>query len=132
MAVGAEVKVQSRPPLVLRYLDVGLVVVALPVAIAMGAPVLGCVLGAVGWIVQRAIGEFDQRWTRKVPEPTRRLGFTLFEGFARIWLLALFIVIAAIIGGHENGLAASLFIFGAYSVAFGVKLMTGPRKKVAR
>jgi hypothetical protein len=129
LAVELDVKVQRRPPLVVRYLDVVLVVIALPVAVGLGAPVLGCAMGTGGWLAQRVIGAFDQHWTRQVAEPTKRLGYTLFEGFARIWLLALVIVIAAVIGGHEDGLWASLFIFGAYTVAFLIKVLTGPRKK---
>ncbi len=119
-----------RQPL-LRYLDVVAVVIALPVAIALGAPVLGCVLGAGGWVLQRVVGEADRRWTRKVAEPVKRLGVTLFEGFARIWLLAIVIVIAALVGGRRDGLTASLFIFGAYSVAFAVKVITGPPRQRA-
>ena len=116
---------------VLRYLDVPLVVIALVPAIVLGAPVLGYALGAGGWIVQRVIGEADRRWTRKVAEPLKQLGVTLFEGFARIWLLAGVIVIAAVVGGRRDGLTASLVIFGAYSVAFAIKVFTGPPRRRA-
>jgi len=48
-------------------------------------------------------------------------------------LLAGVIVIAAVIGGRRAGLAASLVIFGGYSVAFVIKLLTGPpRRKVVQ
>jgi hypothetical protein len=102
----------------LQYLDVPVLLIAVVAAIVLGAPLLGLILGACGWIVQRVIGEADRRWTRKVAEPLKQLGVTLFEGFARIWLLAGVIVIAAVIGGRRDGLTASLVIFGAYSVAF--------------
>jgi len=118
---------------VLRYVDVPLVVLAVIPVIELGASKLGYALGAGGWLVQRVIAEVDRRWTRKFTEPLKQLGVTLFEGFARIWLLAGVIVIAAVIGGRRAGLAASLVIFGGYSVAFVIKLLTGPpRRKVVQ
>jgi hypothetical protein len=115
----------------LRYLDVALVVIAVAPALALGAPVLGFAAGAGGWVLQRVIAETDRRWTRKVTEPLKQLGITLFEAFARIWLLAGVIVIAAVAGGRRDGLTASLVIFGAYSVAFAIKLITGPPRRRA-
>ncbi len=112
-----------------RYLDVPLVIIALVPVLAMGAPLLGYALGAGGWLVQRVIAAVDRRWTRKVVQPVRQLGVTLFEGFARIWLLAGVIIIAAVAGGRRNGLTASLVILGAYSVAFVIKLIQGPPRK---
>lgn len=113
---------------VVRFLDVPLVVVALPVAIAYGAPRLGVALGVGGWLLQRVVAEIDRRWLKKVTTPLRQLGVTLFEGFARIWLLAGVIIISAVVGGRRDGLATSVVIMGAYSVAFGVKLLMGPPK----
>lgn len=124
--VDADASLNSRSLLVLRYVDVAVVVIAVGPALVLGAPVLGFLVGAGGWVLQRAIAEANRRWTRKVSKPLRQLGVTLFEAFARIWLLAGVIVIAAVVGGRRDGLTASLVIFGAYSVAFGVKLLMGP------
>ncbi|MGH9017167.1 MAG: hypothetical protein ACRDY1_05405 [Acidimicrobiales bacterium] len=126
MAVAADAKFKQRSFLVLRYLDVVLVVIALAPALAFGAPVLGYAVGGGGWIVQRVVAEADKRWTRKVTSPVKALGVNLFEGFARIWLLAGVIVVAALAGGRRDGLTAALVIFGAYTMAFGVKLLSGP------
>jgi len=111
---------------VLRYLDVALVAVAIVVALAYGAPALGVGFGAGGWIVQRVLGEVDRRWVRNVKEPRTQLGVTLFEGFARIWLLAIVIIIAALVGGRADGLTAALMICGAYTVALAIKVISGP------
>ena len=119
-----------RRPLV-RYLDVVLVAIALAPALALGAPVLGYLVGAGGWILQRVIAATDRRWTRKVTAPVRRLGVDLFEAFGRIWLLAGVIVAAAVAGGRHDGLTAAVTIFGAYSVAFVVKVVTGPPSRSA-
>jgi hypothetical protein len=114
-----------RQPL-LRYLDVALVILAMAPALALGAPVLGYAVGAGGWILQRAVAETDRRWIRNVAEPVKQLGVSLFEAFGRIWLLAGVIIVAAVAGGRVDGLTAALVIFGAYSVAFAIKVITGP------
>jgi hypothetical protein len=113
----------------LHYLDVVLVLLFMAPAVALGAPVLGYAIGAGGWILQRAVAETDRRWILKVDEPLKQLGVSLFEAFGRIWLLAGAIILAALIGGREDGLTASLVIFGAYSVAFLIKVLTRPRKQ---
>jgi hypothetical protein len=131
VAVAAGAKFSERSLLMLRYLDVVLVVLATVPALALGAPVLGFAFGAGGWILQRVVGEVDRRWTGKASTPLKQLGVNLFEGFARIWLLAGVIVIAALVGGRRDGLTASLVIFGAYSVAFAVKVISGPPRRSA-
>jgi hypothetical protein len=131
VAVAAGAKLSERSLLMLRYLDVVLVLLATVPALALGAPALGFAFGAGGWILQRVVGEVDRRWTGKASTPLKQLGVNLFEGFARIWLLAGVIVIAAVVGGRRDGLTASLVIFGAYSVAFAVKVISGPPRRSA-
>jgi hypothetical protein len=109
---------------ILRYLDVVLIAVAAPVALALGAPVLGYAVGAGAWIVQRILAEVDRRWIAGAREP-RRFGLNLVESFGRIWLLAGGIVLAGVVGGRADGLTAALLIFGAYSVAFAMRLVDG-------
>jgi hypothetical protein len=118
----------ERSLVVLRNLDVVLVVVSLAPAFALGVPKLGYALGAGGWVFQRLIAVIDRRWTRRLAKPMKQLMVNIFEAFGRIWLLAGVIVLAAIIGGRRDGLAATLVIFGAYSVAFAIKVISGPPK----
>jgi hypothetical protein len=110
---------------VLRHLDVVLVLLATPVALALGAPALGFCVGAGGWLAQRALAVADRRLIAKAAEPGSRLGLNFVDAFARIWLLAGAIIIAAVVGGRRDGLAAALLIFAAYSVAFAVRLARG-------
>lgn len=109
-----------------RYLDVVFVVVGTPVAATLGAPVLGCAIGAAAWLGQRLLAQLDRRWIRSASEPRTQLGLNLFEAFGRIWLLAGAIVIAAVIGGRVDGLACSITVFAAYSVAFVIRVLSGP------
>jgi hypothetical protein len=113
-----------RSSAILRYLDVVLVVLAVPVALALGAPVVGVVVSAAAWLIQRALAGAGQRWIAGQGDDAR-FGLNLVDGFGRIWLLAGAIVLAAVIGGRRDGLAAALLIFCAYSIAFAMRLIGG-------
>ena len=117
--------------LLLRYLDVVLVVLAAPLALALGAPVLGYAVGAAAWVAQRILEQADRRWIRRATEPRTQLGANLFEAFGRIWFLAGAIVIAGVAGGRADGLTAAIVIFVAYSVAFAIRVLSGPPGKTA-
>jgi len=126
LAVGVGATVEQRLTMVLRYLDVVLVVVAAAPALALGAPVFGYVIGAAGWILQRVVAVTDSRLISRVAEPRKQIGINLFEAFGRIWLLAGAIVIAGVAGQRSDGLTAAVVIFGAYSIAFAIRVMSGP------
>lgn len=117
--------------MILRYLDVLLVAIAAPGALALGTPVLGYAVGAGAWVLQRIIAHADRRWLSKPAEPRTQLAANLFEAFGRIWLLAGAIVTAGVAGGRADGLTAALTIFGAYSVAFAIRVLSGPPQRKA-
>jgi hypothetical protein len=132
MSAGAQSVRAARPLSVARYLDVVFVIVAVPAALVLGAPVLGYVVGAGAWIVQRVLAQLDRRWIGRADEPRVVLALNLLEAFGRIWLLAGAIVAAGVAGGRADGLTAALVILGAYTVAFAVKVLTGPPPRRAR
>jgi hypothetical protein len=109
---------------VLRYLDVLFVVLAAPVAIALGASPLGYLIAAGAWVLQRVLQQLDRRWIAGRGADAR-FGLNLVDGFGRIWLLAGAIVLAGVIGGRADGLTAALVIFGAYSIAFALRVVEG-------
>jgi len=124
-----------------RYIDVVLVALAAPVALALGAPALGYAVGAGAWVAQRVLAHADRRWIARASEPRTQLALNLSEAFGRIWLLVGAIVAAGVAGGRADGLTAALVIFGAYSAAFAVRVLSGrpaplrtppPQRKVAR
>jgi hypothetical protein len=132
MSAGAQSVRAARPLSVARYLDVVFVIVAAPAALVLGSPVLGYVVGAGAWIVQRVLAQLDRRWIGRADEPRVVLALNLLEAFGRIWLLAGAIVAAGVAGGRADGLTAALVILGAYTVAFAVKVLTGPPPRRAR
>ena len=123
-AASADPGAQRRMELALRYLDIPLVAIAAPVAVALGAPVVGIVVSASAWLLQHLVARAGRRWIAS-RGPDARFGLKLVDAFGRIWLLAGAIVLAAVVGGRSDGLAAALVIFGAYSVAFAVRLVNG-------
>jgi hypothetical protein len=130
-AEGAGAALRRRSLAVLRYLDVVLVVVATPVALMLGAPAFGYAVGAGAWVLQRVLAQADRRWIGRPSEPRTQLGLSLFEAFGRIWLLAGAIILAGVVGGRADGLTAALVIFAAYSVAFAIRVITGPPTRPA-
>jgi hypothetical protein len=109
---------------VLAYLDVALLVLAAPVAIALGASPLGYLIAAGAWMLQRVLQQLDRRWIAGRGADAR-FGLNLVDGFGRIWLLAGAIVLAAVIGGRSDGLTAALVIFCVYSIAFAMRVVEG-------
>jgi hypothetical protein len=114
------------PGTALKYFDVVVVALAAIPALALGAPVLGYVLGGGMWIVQRVIQANDSRLWSRFSEPRQLLAARLWEAFGRIWLLAIAIIVAGVAGGRADGLTAAVVVFGAYSIAFAIRLFTGP------
>jgi hypothetical protein len=109
-----------------KYLDVAVVVLGAIIALVLGAPTLGIIVGAAGWILQRAVQVIDRRFTARVREPRKQVGIHVTESFGRIWLLAAAIIVAGVAGGRADGLAAAILIFAAYSIGFAIRLVSGP------
>ena len=130
MAVDAAARpMNSRLALVTGALDVPLVVIAAIVAIAAGAPVLGSVIGAGVWLLNRVVAVIDRRWADGMRTPRQQITVTLFERFGRIWLLAAGIIVSGLVGGRSDGLTTALFVFGAYTLVFVIKLFSGPPER---
>jgi len=109
----------------LTNLDIVVLVPAVVVALAVGAPAFGVLVGAGAWLLQRLAGVVDRRVIRRHAEPGSRLGLNFIDAFGRIWLLAGGIVVAGAVGSREDGLAAAVVILVAYSIAFAVRIARG-------
>jgi hypothetical protein len=131
LAVGAEAFSSARHMHVIRHLDVVAVLVAAAPAVALGVPALGFGVGAGAWIVQRLIAAGERRFLLRVEEPRRFVGARLFASFGRIWLLAGAIVAAGLAGARRDGLTAAVVIFAAYSIAFAIRIASGPPERSA-
>jgi hypothetical protein len=116
----------GQAAMLLRNLDLVLLALAAAPALLLGAPALGFAIGAGGWVLQRIVQRADRGWIMRAREPRNLLGLNIAESFGRIWLLAGAIIIAAVVGGRHDGLTAAVTIFAAYSVAFVIRVLSGP------
>lgn len=117
MLIGAPASV-DRSLVALQYLDVVLVLIAVPFALAMGAPALGLTVGALAWIAGRAASAVAEKRIAAMTDFRRQIGFGVVASLLRVWLLACTIIALGIAASREDALTAALVIFGAFSVYF--------------
>jgi hypothetical protein len=117
---------RSDPLIVLRYLDVLLVVLAAPFVVLTGLPVLGYVVGAVVWIVQRAIGAAIEDRIRREKDVRTVVGLGLGASLGRAWLVGLTILAVGLAGAREDGLMAAVLVLAAYTVYLMTSLIIRP------
>jgi hypothetical protein len=129
LAVNAGAISPKRSGAVLTNLDVVFVIVVAPVAIALGAPKVGAIVGAAAWVLQRVIQELDKRWVGRFRKPQQVLAANLGEAFGRTWLLAGAIVAAGLAAHRKDGLTAGLIIISAYTVAFVIRIIAGKQRE---
>jgi hypothetical protein len=113
----------SDPLAPLRYLDVTLVVLAAPVVLLAGAPVLGYAVGAGAWILQRIAAALVDRRAARATDPKTALGLGLASSMARSWLLALSILAVGLMAEREDGLTAAIVVLAAFTVYLAVSLI---------
>ncbi len=108
----------------LRYIDLVLLWLTVPVALALGAPTLGLLLGAVVWTVQRLVAlEVDRRAVQR--ENVREaIGLNLATMFARLWLVCTTVVVAGVGGAREDGVAAAAVLLVAFTISLVSTLVT--------
>ena len=116
---------EGRTHALFANLDLILLVPGVALALALGAPAFGVLVGAGAWLLQRVVAVADRRAIVRAAEPGSRLGLNFIDAFARIWLLAGAIIVAGTAGSRHDGLAAALVIFAGYSVAFAVRIARG-------
>jgi hypothetical protein len=106
-------------PLVLfRWLDVILVVLAAPFVVLMDLPVLGYTVGALAWILNRAIGVWVEHIAERQQDLRRAVGLNLAALFARAWLVGLTILAVGLAGEREDGLTAAVLMLVAFTLYF--------------
>jgi len=97
--------------LALRYGDLALLAIALPVFVLAGWPMLGYAVAAAAWLVQWGIEvAANRRVARALAEGERRtaLGVLSAATLGRVWLVALAVLLVGLLGAREDGLAAAL------------------------
>jgi hypothetical protein len=120
---------RSDPLVVLRYLDIVLVVLAAPFVLLTGLPVLGYVVGAVVWIVQRVAATAVETRVRQQSDIRRAVGIGLGTSLARAWVVGLSILAVGLIGARADGAMAAILVLAAFTVYFVTQLVIRPLER---
>ena len=109
----------------LRYLDIVVLVIALPVFLVGGLPMLGYVAGGGVWIVQRAIQLYANRKAAEADDPRTTVGIVAGSMIGRGWLVAL-TIFAAGLKDDDAGLAAAVLVIVLFTAYFTVSMILRP------
>jgi len=111
---------------VLRYLDLGLLAVALPIFIAAGLPIAGYLTVAGVWILMYAIELVSNRAIEGAVERRDRraaMGWLGATGLARAWIVALAVLVVGLTAGKDAGLAAAVLAAILFTVHLGSRVL---------
>jgi hypothetical protein len=120
---------RSDPLIVIRYLDVLLVVLAAPFVVLTGLPVLGYVVGAIVWVVQRVIGVAVEERIRSRKDIRAVVGLGLGASLGRAWLVGLTILVVGLAGEREDGVMAAVLVLAVYTVYLVTSLILRPLER---
>jgi hypothetical protein len=111
--------------LLIRYLDLVLLAIALPIFIVGGLPMLGYAAGAGAWLVQRGIQIALNRKAAAADDPRTVVGITAGSMIGRGWLVAL-TIFAAGLKDEDAGLAAAVLVIVLFTAYFTVSMIMRP------
>jgi hypothetical protein len=103
----------------MRYLDLVVLALALPVFVFAGLPMLGYAAAAAAWLAQRGLREFLNRRARASTDPRTVAGLLAGSMLARGWLVAGTIFAVGLVD-NDSGLAA-----GVLSITLFTFMLTG-------
>src|SRR3954453_15928633 len=109
----------------IRYLDLVILVLALPVFLLGGLPMLGYAAGAGAWLVRRAIQIALYRKTAASDDPRTVVGIAAGSMIGRGWLVALTIFAAGLVD-EDAGLAAAVLVILLFTAYFTVSMIMRP------
>jgi len=107
----------------LRYIDLVLLWLTVPLALVLGAPQLGVLLAAGVWTIQRAVALVVDR--KAIARETARaaIGLNMATMFVRLWLVVCTIVVAGVGGSREDGVAAAGVLLVVFTISFAATLL---------
>jgi hypothetical protein len=107
----------------LRYIDLVLLWLTVPLALALGAPPVGLLLAAVVWTVQRFVALEVDRRARRRDSVRESIGLNMATMFLRQWLLAGTVVVAGVAVGREDGVTAAAVLLVAFTISLAATLL---------
>jgi hypothetical protein len=115
---------QAADVFFLRYLDVCLVLATAPFVLVSGLPTFGYLVGAAAWLLTRLGTAYVQERARRVADVRLRTGLLLAGMMARVWIVALAVILARYAGSTDDGIMAAGLVLAAFTVYFVMSLVT--------
>jgi hypothetical protein len=109
----------------IKYLDLVLLAVALPVFLLAGLPMLGYAAGGAAWLVQRGLQLVLNRRAAAADDPRTVVGIAAGSMIGRGWLVALTIFAAGLVEA-DAGLAAAVLVIVLFTAYFTVSMIMRP------
>ena len=110
---------------VLRNIDVPALALALLLFVVAGFPLLGWVVGAGTWALQRLISEFAIRKAEASDDPRTKVGLLAGSMIGRGWLVA-GIILAVGLGNNKAGLSGAVLFLAVFTLQFTMTLAMRP------
>jgi hypothetical protein len=118
-----------QAPLWVRYLDLVLLAVSLPVFLLAGFPMMGWVAGAGVWLVQRGLQVYLERRAEAATDPRTVVGLLTGSMIGRGWLVAL-AIFGVGLGDDKAGLAAAVLVVLLFTAYFTVQMIVRSVSKI--
>ena len=112
-------------PVWLRYLDMVVLVAALPVFVFGGFPMAGYLVGGAAWIAQRLLQAALAQRARDSKDPRTVVGLTVASMILRGWLVAAWIFLVGV-NDNEAGLAAAVLVIALFTIYFAMQFALRP------
>lgn len=109
----------------LRYLDLLLVALALPVFLIAGLPLAGWGACAGAWVAQRGLQVYLERRAGASRDPRTVVGLLAGSMLARGWFVAIVVFLVGL-SDNEAGLAAAVLVIVLFTVYFNMRMILRP------
>jgi hypothetical protein len=116
---------------ILRYLDLVLLALALPLFVLAGLPLIGYAAAAAAWLAQRGIQALTNAKANASEDPRTVVGVLAASMIGRGWLVAGSIFAVGLIAEREDGLAAAVLSIVLFTVYFSVQMVVRPLDQAA-
>ena len=115
-----------KVPAIVRYLDLVVLALALPIFLLAGLPMAAYLVGGGAWVIQRIVQLLMQRRAEASDDPRVVAGWTAGSMIARGWFCALAIFGVGLAAGDEAGLSAAVLVIALFTVYFVVRMILRP------
>ena len=111
--------------IVVKYLDLVILAIALPIFVIAGWPLFGYAAAAFAWLVQRVINDRLSRRAAASDDPKTVAGLIAGSMIGRGWLVAL-TIFAAGLADEDAGLSAAVLVIVLFTAYFTVSMIMRP------